>query len=142
MSDNTYHPAVLANMHSISYAMAKNKQAWLALYRDDAILRDPVGISPLDPQGNGHIGKAAIEKFYDNIIATSTITLTPGLRCISGKYTCAVPMHAVNDLGNGIKTEIDMIAVYEVDDAGLIKTMSAYWNWGDMENQFKKLGLA
>ncbi len=142
MSETTLHPAVLANMNSIKYAMAKNKAAWLALYRDDAVLRDPVGVSPLDPAGLGHIGKAAIEKFYDTIIATANITMTPGVRCPSGQYTCAVPMHCVNDLGGGIKTEVDMVAVYEVDDAGLIKTMSAYWNFDDMMQQFKKLGLA
>jgi hypothetical protein len=51
-------------------------------------------------------------------------------------------MHCVNDLGGGIKTKVDMVAVYEVDEQGLIKTMSAYWNFDDMMAQFKKLGLA
>jgi hypothetical protein len=141
MSENI-HPAALANMNSIKYAMEKNKTAWLALYRDDAILRDPVGISPLDPTGNGHIGKAAIEQFWDNVIAPSSIKLTPGLRCISGSHHCAVPMHGENDLGGGLVTHIDMIAVYEVDDAGLIKTMNAHWSWDAMQDQFKQLGLA
>jgi len=142
MSDKPLHPAVIANMNSIKYAMEKNKSAWLALYRDDAILRDPVGVSPLDPIGNGHVGKAAIEKFYDTVIAASNIKLSAGLRCPSGKYHCAVPMQAENDIGGGLKTTVNMIAVYEVDDAGLIKTMNAFWNWDDMEEQFKQLGLA
>lgn len=142
MTESTLHPAVLANMNSIKFASAKDKAAWLALYRDDAVLRDPVGVSPLDPAGHGHIGKAAIEKFYDLVIANANITMTPGARICSGKYTCAVPMHCVNDLGGGIKTEVDMIAVYEVDDAGLIKTMSAYWDFDAMMDQLKKLGLA
>lgn len=139
---DTIHPAVLANMNSIKYAMAKDKAAWLALYRDDAVVRDPVGVSPLDPAGNGHIGKAAIEKFWDSVIGVSNITLTPGLRCPSGTHSCAVPMRAENDLGGGIKTVVDMIAVYEVDDDGLIASMSAYWDWSTMEAQLKKLGFA
>ena len=141
MSDNSIHPAALANMNSIKYAMAGNKEAWLALYRDDAIVRDPVGVSPFDLSGNGHIGKAAIEKFWDTVIGPANLTITPGKRCPSGAYCCAVPMQAVNDMGNGIKTTIDMIAVYEVDDDGLIKSMSAYWSWNAMEQQLKQLGL-
>lgn len=136
------HLAVLANMRSIQFAMAKDKAAWLALYRDDAILKDPVGISPLDPSGLGHHGKAAIEKFWDTIIGPSNITLTAGLRCPSGNYSCAVPMRAENNLGNGIMTCIDMIAVYEVDDEGLIISMSAYWDWNMMQEQLAKLGFA
>lgn len=147
MSEATIHPApihlaIAANMNSIKHASAKNKAAWLALYRDDAILKDPVGVSPLDPTGNGHIGKAAIERFYDMVIANANITMTPGQRITSGPFSCAVPMHCVNDLGNGIKTEVDMIAVYEVDEHGLIKAMSAYWNFDEMMAQLKKLGLA
>ena len=137
MSDN--HLAVQANINSIRYAMEKNREAWLALYRDDAILKDPVGPSPFDPEGNGHIGKEAIAAFFDNVIATSNITLTPGHRCTSGDYHCAVPMQAVNDLGGGLTTTIDMVAVYEVDEQGLIKTMCAYWSWAEMEQQFANL---
>ena len=136
------HPAVWANMQSIKYAQNKEKEKWLALYRDDAVLADPVGVSPFDPEGKGHIGKAAIEQFWDTVIANSNITLTPGTRCTSGQYTCAVPMRADNDLGGGIKTHIDMIAVYEVDEQGLIKSMQAYWSWDAMEKQLKELGLA
>jgi len=130
----TSHLAKLANINSIKHAMAKNKEAWLALYRDDAVLRDPVGISPLDPSGEGHQGKEAIAKFYDMIIANSNLTMIPGERIASGKYTCAVPMKAINDMGN-MKTEVDMIAVYHVDEQGLITSMSAYWDWDVMQKQ-------
>lgn len=139
MSD-AIHPAALANMNSIKYAMNKDKQAWLALYRDDAVLRDPVGVSPLDPAGNGHIGKAAIEQFWDTIIGPANLTLTAGLRCPSGSHHCAVPMRAENDLGGGLKTAVDMIAVYQVDDDGLIVSMSAYWDWNVMQQQLASLG--
>lgn len=138
----TIHPAVQANMNSIKYAMEGNRDAWLALYRDDAVVSDPVGKSPFDAAGDGHIGKEAIAAFYDTVIGPSNITLTPGLRCPSGDYTCAVPMTALNDLGNGLSVTINMIAVYEVDDAGLIKSMSAFWDYAEMEKQLADLGLA
>lgn len=130
----TSHLAKLANINSIKYATAKNKEAWLALYRDDAILRDPVGISPLDPSGEGHQGKEAIAKFYDMIIANSNLTMIPSERIASGEYSCAVPMKAINDMGS-MKTEVDMIAVYHVDEQGLITSMNAYWDWDVMQKQ-------
>ncbi len=135
------HLAVLANINSIKYAQSKDKQAWLALYRDDAVLRDPVGISPLDPSGKGHVGKAAIEKFWDAVIAPAKMTIAPGLRCPSGAHTCAVPMQSVTDLGGGKEIIVDMIAVYEVDEEGLILAMSAYWSWDAMMSKLRRASL-
>ncbi len=129
------HPAVKANMNSIKYAMEGNREEWLALYRDDAVLRDPVGKSPMDESGLGHVGKEAIAAFFDMTIAPANILITAHKRIPSGGNSCAVPMTAVNDMGNGVKTTVEMIAVYEVDDDGLIKSMSAYWDWGEMEKQ-------
>lgn len=137
MTDSTTHLAKLANIRSIKYATEKNKEAWLALYHDDAVLCDPVGISPLDPSGKGHHGKAAIAKFYDMIIANSNLSMIPSERIASGAYTCAVPMKAMNDLGNGVTTEVDMIATYEVNEEGLIIRMNAYWDWDIMQAQLK-----
>ena len=142
MNQQTLHPAVRANMQSIEYAMSGNKSAWLALYADDAMVADPVGISPLDPGGLGHQGKAAIEAFWDTVIGPSNLTMTVHQRCPSGAATCAVSMTAQNDIGNGLSTAIDMIAVYEMNDAGKIKCMKAYWNWDEMAAQLTKLGLA
>jgi hypothetical protein len=141
MSNESIHPAVQANMNSIKYAMAGNKEAWLALYADNAVLADPVGASPFDPSGAGHCGKAAIEAFWDAVIGPAKLVLTAHKRCPSGASACAVPITAVNDLGNGIKTTIDMIAVYEVNDAGKITSMKAYWSWDSMASQLKELGL-
>lgn len=50
---------------SLSAVKARDKQRWLDLFEDDATIEDPVGISPTDPTGKGHIGKAAISAFYD-----------------------------------------------------------------------------
>lgn len=50
---------------SLSAVKARDKQRWLDLFEDDATIEDPVGVSPTDPTGKGHIGKAAISAFYD-----------------------------------------------------------------------------
>ena len=54
--------------------MAHDKEAWLAVFADDAIVEDPIGPSHFDPEGKGHRGKEAIAKFYDTAIAPSELT--------------------------------------------------------------------
>ena len=137
--DYSAHLAVKANLNSIKFAMAKDRDAWLALYRADAIIADPVGPSPFDLDGNGHQGKEAITLFYDNIIADAQFTMTPGAHTISGPQACAVPMHVVNQLGEGVTVEIDLIGIYHVDTQGLIQSMHAYWDFGVMEQQLLKI---
>lgn len=133
--------AVEANKNSVRLAAEGDKEAWLALYRDDAVVRDPVGKSPFDESGNGHVGKEAIGAFYDTVIAPTNLKITVHDRCPSGKYHCAVSQTAENDLGGGLKTKVHMIAVYEVDEEGMIKSMSAYWDFDEIQNQLKEQGV-
>jgi len=48
---------------------ARDRDGWLDLFADDALVQDPIGPSPSDPEGKGHYGKEAIAAFYDNVIA-------------------------------------------------------------------------
>ena len=48
MGRENEHLAVQANINSMHHAMNKDKEAWLGLFADDAVVRDPVGVSPLD----------------------------------------------------------------------------------------------
>ena len=132
---NLDHPAIQANIQSTEFASQGKKAAWLALYAEDAILKDPVGISPLEPLGQGHQGKAAIEDFWNMIIGPANITLNIKQRIISGPLNCAVLQEVINDMGNGKITTIDMIATYAVNDAGLITEMCAYWNFDELISQ-------
>lgn len=129
------HPAIKANLQSTQLATAGNKAAWLALYADDARLKDPVGISLLEPTGEGHQGKAAIEKFWDTVIGPSNISLNIKQRIISGPKNCAVLQEVINDMGNGKTTTVSMIATYAVNDDGLITEMCAYWNFDELMAQ-------
>ena len=125
---DSQHPAILANCRSVAFASAGDKSAWLALYADDAVLRDPVGVSLLDPDGLGHRGKAAIATFWDNVIGPANISLTIQQQIISGDRHCAALQQVVNTLPNGEQTTVTMLASYAVDAQGLITEMSAYWD--------------
>ena len=49
---------------------AKDRDGWLGLFADDAMVEDPVGPSCSMP-GQGHHGIEAITDFYDNVISQS-----------------------------------------------------------------------
>ena len=52
---------------SREYAVGKDKAKWLSLFAENAVVQDPIGVSPLDPSGEGHKGLEAIEnqgKFF------------------------------------------------------------------------------
>lgn len=129
------HLAVAANKKSIQYATEGNKEAWLALYTDDAFIADPVGKSPMDPSGEGHRGKAAIEQFWDTVIGPSNVEIQANKRWTSGAYCCCVAQTARNDLGGGKFADCDMLAVYEVNEEGLITRMQAHWNFDELMAQ-------
>src|SRR3954464_1390137 len=66
-------PVHLAGKRSREAAMARDKEAWLALFADDAVVEAPSGASHFDPEGKGHRGKDAIARFFDMAIAPSQL---------------------------------------------------------------------
>lgn len=141
MNEQSDHLAIQANMDSIRLASQGDREAWLALYADDAVVQDPVGISPFDASGEGHVGKEAIAKFWDDVIGPSNITIEVHARIPSGDRACAVHQTATNSMGGDLQTKVEMVAVYELNGEGKIRRMSAFWSWASMEEQLKKLGL-
>ena len=63
------HPARRASLLSREYVQSKNREGWLGLYAEDAIIEDPIGVSIVDPVGKGHRGAEARATFWDTFIA-------------------------------------------------------------------------
>lgn len=122
------HKAQQASYQSRDNAMAKNKQGWLALFSDDAVVQDPVGISPLDPVGNGHQGKEAIAAFFDNVILSATMDFEIEKSIPSGDE-CANLVTITHHLPNGKHLPMDMMVIYTANDEGLITRLKAYWEF-------------
>lgn len=133
------HPAVTASENSAKFAMVKDKESWLGLFAEDAFLADPVGKSMLDPDGKGHQGKAAIERFWDNVIAKANLTLVASQR-IPCDNTCVAVLQATNDLG-GIKTVVNMVGLYEVNEDGKLSSLKVYWDFSELTAQLKEHGI-
>jgi|TARA_B100000424_G_scaffold15715_1_gene11453 steroid delta-isomerase len=122
---------------SRDYAVAKDKQNWLDLFAEDAIVQDPIGKSPLDPDGNGHKGKGAIEKFYDTVIANGNIEFNI-LESIPCADECANFAEIKNIVGDE-KIETKMIVIYRVNSDDKIVSLRAFWDYQKMEDQLKAM---
>jgi len=122
---------------SRDYAVAKDKENWLELFAKDALVQDPIGKSPLDPEGNGHKGIAAIEKFYDTVIANGDIEFTI-IESIPCADECANYAQIVNLVGD-IKIETKMIVIYRINSNNKIESLRAFWDYQKMEKQLNEL---
>ena len=118
-------PVHLAGKRSRAAAAAGDKDAWLALFADDAIVEDPIGPSHFDPDGKGHRGKEAIARFFDMAIAPSQLEFN-----FEQTFQCG---HEEANVGNivivasGYRVVAEGVFTYRVDDEGKIVALRAYW---------------
>ena len=125
------HPARAASQRSMKAVGEKTKTAWLDLFADDAVIEDPVGVSPLDPEGKGHVGRAAIGAFWDVHIAASQIKFD-----IRHSYACGNEVANVGrittTLPNGITAIAEGVFVYKVNAQGKLVSLRAFWEFDRM----------
>lgn len=128
-------PAQQASFNSMRNVKARNREGWLALFAADALLQDPVGVSPFDPTGAGHRGHEAIGAFWDNVIEPNG-----GQFRIRESYPAANECANVITLGktlpNGRQFDVNFVGVYRVDEAGKIVSLKAYWQFDQVMAQF------
>ena len=136
---NDNHPAALANINSFAAVVAKDKQAWLELFADDAVVQDPVGVSGLDPTGLGHKGKEAIAGFWDMTIANSTIDFDVKFREPRGDE-CAVVAALTNRMADGNSLSTEMVVIYKVNEQGKIISLRAFWDYDGLTRHFEQQG--
>jgi steroid Delta-isomerase len=121
------HPARRASQRSYSAVARKAKEEWLALFSDDAVLEDPVGPSFFDPKGEGHQGKEGISAFWDLAIAPVVEFRFTIRDSFANGNACANIGTFSTRMEDGTRADTDLIAVYRLDDDGLIRSMAAHW---------------
>jgi len=131
-SPNSKHPARRAAWRSIDAVGRGDKQAWLDNFADDAIVEDPIGKSMIDPTGEGHHGKAAIEKFWDANIANARpmFSLQSSICCGN---ECANVGTLTVQFPNGMVTQLYGVFVYRVNDEGKVVALRTYWEEADLQ---------
>ena len=123
------HPARRAGLLSQKYVAEANREAWLDLWADEGMLADPVGVSPLDPGGQGHRGKEAVTAFYDNAISRVKVSFDypKSYACAN---ECAFIGTVFTTLPDGTENGSEGVFLYEVDDEGKILSLRAFWEHG------------
>jgi len=124
----TEHPARLAAQGSMRAVLAKDKQAWLNLFADEAVVEDPIGVSPLDPAGKGHRGKAAISAFWDANIGPNKTEFDIRHSYAAGNEVANVGQ-IITTMPDGKKTHVDIVITYKVNDQGKLVALRAYWEF-------------
>ncbi len=113
---------------------ARDRQGWLDLFADDAVVEDPIGRSPFDPDGNGHRGRAAIAAFYDAVIATSELITFE----IERSYLCGLEVADVGIIrstlpGGRHVAVVRGVYTYRSNGAGKIAALRAFWDFNAVE---------
>ncbi len=129
MSDE--HPARLAGQKSMSAVMAGDREAWLALFADDAKVEDPIGPSPLDPEGLGHTGPEAIAAVYDAMIGPNSLHFDIRESYAAGSEVANVGTITIT-FPDGSKAMVDGVYTYRVNDEGKVVALRAFWEFEKM----------
>jgi len=119
----------LASMAAVE---AGDREGWLALFSDDALVEDPVGPSMFDPEGKGHRGRDAIAAFYDNVIGVNE-----SIRfAIRQSFECGDEVANVGvihiELAGGGAIEVDGVYCYRVSADGKLGGIRAFWEPGQV----------
>lgn len=130
------HPAREAAMKSIAAVQAKDRKSWLDMWHADGLIQDPVGVSPLDPTGEGHRGIEAITAFYDNVIAPGEVRFH-----IRESFACGNECANVGTIttraADGSVGRCELVMLYRVDAEGKLLSLRAFWEFDDlMEDYF------
>ena len=130
-----------ASRKSGKYVVEGARQAWLDLFADDALVQDPVGVSPLDPSGLGHQGKKAIAAFWDMAMPNGIASFEIRESHPAGD-SCANVITLSNRLPDGTVVSTDCVAVYTANDACKIVSLRAYWDFSKLAAQLEKMAAA
>ena len=113
---------------SLSAVKNKDREGWLALFAEDAIVEDPVGPCSWDPEGKGQRGKAAIAAFYD-MFADFQESLDYEIHHMEARGNEVATFLTLHiSMKDGTKTATKAINIYEASPEGKIHSLRSFCN--------------
>src|ERR1700728_2993593 len=113
---------------------ARDRDGWLDLFADDALVQDPIGPSPFDPEAKGHRGKEAIAAFYDSVIAPAeAISFEIEHSYLCGDEVADVGIIRTTLAGGTHYAVVRGVYTYRGDGAGKIAALRAFWEFDALE---------
>jgi ketosteroid isomerase-like protein len=115
-------------------ATAKDRAGWLSVFAADAVVQDPIGPSPFDPDGNGHRGPEAIAAFYDRVIAPNdSITFEIEKSYLCGDEVADVGVIRIALPGGKQIAVVRGVYTYRANGAGQLAALRAFWEFDKAE---------
>jgi ketosteroid isomerase-like protein len=133
MSDSTLTARELG-LRSRAAVAAKDRDGWLDLFAVDAVVQDPVGPSPFDPEGKGHHGREAIAAFYDNVIAGSErVEFEIEQSYLCGDEVADVGIIRTTLAGGTHMAVVHVVMTYRANGEGKLASLRAFWEFDALE---------
>jgi len=113
---------------------ARDRDGWLDLFADDALVQDPIGPSPFDPEAKGHRGKEAIAAFYDSVIAPAeAISFEIEHSYLCGDEVADVGIIRTTLAGGTHQAVVRGVYTYRHDGNGKLAFLRSYWEFDALE---------
>jgi ketosteroid isomerase-like protein len=115
---------------------ARDRDGWIDLFADDALVQDPIGPSPFDPEGKGHQGKEAIAAFYDTVIGPSEaidFEINESYLSGDGSEVADVGIIRTTIAGGTHQAVVRVVMTYRSNGANKIASLRAYWEFDALE---------
>ena len=107
---------------------AMDQKAWVNTFAEDAISHEPVGAPPI-------VGHEKLAEFFQSITAAfKEVGLTENDVFVAGNGA-AVKWTGSGVSQSGNKVHFEGIDIFEINEAGKIQTLHAYWNPAEMVAQ-------
>ncbi len=112
---------------SLALTKARDRDGWLALFEDDAVVQDPVGSSRTDPSWQGHRGIDAIGKFHDSVISgVETFDYTIERSYTGGDEVALVVNFQITSAGGTV--DMDVVNIYRRSSNGKLASLRSFWD--------------
>ncbi|MBO0853659.1 MAG: nuclear transport factor 2 family protein, partial [Nocardia sp.] len=137
MSANAHAARLLATVERSPQAVAvHDRRAWVELFAPQGQVEDPVGSAP-------HIGRSAIERFYDTFIGPNTIVFRVDHDVVCGS-TVYRDLAIEITMSTGVTLRVPMHLRYDLEAAGdqwRIARLYAHWELPVMVGQLLTAGV-
>jgi len=121
-------------MRSRAAVEAGDREGWLDMFAPDAVVQDPIGPSPFDPEGTGHRGREAIARFYDTVISPSErITFEIESSFLCGDEVADVGTIRTTLAGGTHMAVVRGVYTYRSNGKGKLAALRAFWEFDALE---------
>jgi steroid Delta-isomerase len=132
-SESTAVSARELGRRSMAAVEAKDREAWLDLFAEDGVVEDPIGRSPLDPEGLGHRGRPAIARFYDTVLAPNDAIAFEIDESFESGDECANVGYIRTTLPGGQQVAVVRgVYTYRADRQGKLAALRSYWEFDQL----------